>query len=879
MKRKYDILRVKYTLLLLFLSFSLNAQEHLWSEASKKEIPSIGKSADYTVYKLNKRHFLKKLEHSPFERKTDTITFPIENGKEQAFVVWKNEVFSPKLQAKFPRLSSYVGKSIKGNTTVYFSTSPYGVNAVFYENGKRPVYIDPKGENYVKYRATTKGKPSFKCEVRGSKTTPLANQTNLRKRVNNDNQLRTFRLALAVTGEYSQYHLNLQGIPNSASEQEKKEVVLTALQNAVTRINSIYERDLSIHLKLVDNNDLLIFLDPNTDDFINGDPVNIINKSKTLFDDTIGYDNYDIGHTFSTGAGGLAWLGGACTNDKHQGVTGMPNPTGDSFHIDYVCHEIGHQFGATHTFNGNAGDCSSTNKNFPTAYEPGSGSTIMGYAGICAPENVQVHSDAYFHYISIQQIERYVAKLSCPTKTEIDNTAPEITPLKGYIVPVSTPFALTAKATDKEDHNLTYTWEQLDNEIVAVPLESTNTGGPAFRSILPTSDATRYFPNVNTVLSNQLENRWEVLPSVTRDMHFAVTVRDNHVGGGRTTSERMTLSFTDKASAFEVTSQSREEIWQGGSEQTITWKVAHTDKDPVNCKKVSVLFSDDGGMTFSHTLAEGIFNNGKATVFAPNIDTDKGRIKVKSEGNVFYAVNKAEINVQKSATPQKPKFLVEVKDQTCPTQQDGAITIIANQDANYTTTIGGQNYTFTRSLLVENMKGNTYNFCVSADGVQQKCFEKTMLKGNILKVKKALDYPKCHITITEGTAPYKVFVNEKELLTTSESNFEVEVKNGDFVKVETSVPCEGIYETEIIQFKEIRAFPNPTSGKFEISVPQTKLTKVNVTLIDITGNVISYQKHNVFAKRLSLDISHLPNGIYIAIIATEKKKSIKIIKQ
>ncbi|MBS9767119.1 MAG: zinc-dependent metalloprotease [Flavobacteriaceae bacterium] len=735
MKTKQHILKIKYTLIVLFLSFSLNAQEYLWSEVSKAEVSSFDTSDDYKVFKLNQRHFLKKLDQSSLKIKGDTVVFPTENGKEERFIIRKNEVLSPKLKAKFPQLSSYVGKNIKGNKTVYFSTSPYGVNAVFYENGKRPIYLDPKGKNYVRYRASSVNKQGFKCEVRGNKTTFSTQNKGLKKRENNDNKLRTFRLALAVTGEYSQYHLKLQGVPNTATEHEKKMAVLSAIQNAITRVNSVYERDLSIHLNLVDNNDLLIFLDPKTDGLSNNSAYGIIDESKNIINNAIGFDNYDIGHTFSTGVGGLAGLESVCKDNKYEGATGMPDPTGDAYHIDYVCHEMGHQFGATHTFNGSAGDCGGYNNRINiTAFEPGSGSTIMGYAGICGNENIQPHTDAYFHYVSILQIMLYVETLSCPTITKINNTAPEVKPLKSYVIPISTPFALTAEATDKEGDQLTYTWEQLDNEIVDIPLVSTNTGGPAFRSIFPSESATRYFPNMKTVLSNQLKNKWEVLPSVSRDMKFSVTVRDNHIKGGRTSSEEMKVSFTNKGGAFEVTSQDEKEEWTGGGLHTIKWEVANTNVAPINCKKVSILFSADGGQTFPYKLAGNIPNNGKIILKAPNIDTTKGRIKVKSEGNIFYAINKSEITVKKSD-----------------------------------------------------------------------------------------------------------LINKK--------------------------------------FTEIRAFPNPTTGRVEISLPNTKRDKVKVTLVDFLGNVFSQKMYQVVSERIVLDISHLPNRIYFAIIEGEKKRNIKIVKQ
>ncbi len=882
-KRTLKVIRIicGYSFIVFLSIFSVKAQEHLfWTEQKGEEVSSrieLSNKKNYKIYTLDKTSFLNSLEDVAPSNKKRKIVFPSEKG-EEVFWIKPNPVLSPALQKKFPQLSSYTGRSLDGKKTVYFSASPYGINAVFYENGKKPTYLDPMGRSYLMYKASSlKKKHRFSCDVQETKK---KSSSKYRKRVNNDNKLRTFRLALAVTGEYSQYHLDLLEVPDTATEQEKKTAVLSALQTAIVRVNSVYERDLSIHLVLVDNNDLLIFLDAETDGFTNDNGhLIVVYESKTIIDNAIGFDNYDIGHVFSTAGGGLALPSSVCTDSKNQGVTGFSKPEGDPFHIDYVCHEMGHQFGANHTFNGDTGDCAGENRDDATAYEPGSGSTIMAYAGICAPENIQRNSDDYFHYISIEQIMEYVETLSCPATKEINNTAPKVEPLSNYVLPISTPFALKAIATDKEDSNLTYTWEQLDNEIVSVPLESTNTGGPAFRSIMPTTDNTRYFPNKNTVLNNQLQNEWEVLPSVSRDMNFVVTVRDNHDEAGRTASQKMMLSFRKEAGPFKVTSQSSYEKWTGGELKTITWDVANTEKSPINCTKVTILFSEDGGETFSHTLAENVSNSGEATVFAPNIDTQKGRIKIKSENNVFYAVNKAKIGVVKSNLPEKTTFFIKIKDETCPSKKDGSITITANKEANYKTTIEGKTYHFKKSLFIENMKAGSYDFCISAQGIDEQCFQKKVLGGSLIKVKNTVNYPKCQISIEKGAAPYKVFINNKQVLTTSETNFNISVKNGDVLKIETSISCEGVYQKEILQFEEVRAFPNPTSGKFEISVPKTSLSKVKVTLLDFTGKVISQKKYKVSEKRISLDISYLPNGIYIALVETEKKKSLKIVKQ
>ena len=267
----------------------------------------------------------------------------------------------------------------------------------------------------------------------------------------NDGMLRTFRLAIATTGEYSQYHLSRQGISDQATDAEKKVAVLSAITATMTIVNAIFERDVALTMKLVESNDQVIFLDPDTDGMTNDDGSVLIDESQSIIDAIIGNANYDIGHTFSTQGGGLAQLNSPCiSNSKAKGVTGINNPIGDSYAIDYVVHEMGHQFGAHHTFNSAAGNCGDGNRNDATAVEPGSGSTIMAYAGLCAPENVQSKSDSYFHLVSIKEIWGNIklGNSDCAQLTSTGNNPPVLETVPDYTIPISTPFVLDVAASD-----------------------------------------------------------------------------------------------------------------------------------------------------------------------------------------------------------------------------------------------------------------------------------------------------------------------------------------------------------------------------------------------------------------------------------------------
>jgi subtilisin-like proprotein convertase family protein len=350
-----------------------------------------------------------------------------------------------------------------------------------------------------------------------------------------------------------------------------------------------------------------------------------------------------FGHVFGTNSGGLAGLGVVCTNSqKARGVTGSGAPIGDPFDIDYVAHEVGHQFSGNHTFNGTSGACNG-NGNPTTAMEPGSGSTIMAYAGICSPMDVQNNSDDHFHGITMQEIGNFItgAGHTCPVETAISpvNTPPTITGTSGNVtIPANTPFALTAIVTDAEGDPLTYCWEQMDNTASTQPPVSTATGGPNFRSRTPSASPTRYFPSIPSLMAGG-PFTWEVLPTVNRTMHFRVMVRDNHTGGGCNDQEDVTLTTSTAAGPFIVNYPTASGItWPGNSTQTVTWSVANTTAAPVSCANVDVIISTDGGVTFT-TIANDVPNDGSQDVTVPNISTTTAIIMVMCANGTFFDVS------------------------------------------------------------------------------------------------------------------------------------------------------------------------------------------------------------------------------------------------
>ncbi|MDP2067671.1 MAG: M12 family metallo-peptidase [Lutibacter sp.] len=657
------------SLCLLFFAVSAQNSDELWTKSNGFEKSTAKKLArksipyKYESYQLNISQLKSRLSNASkrkgsLDKSSTIISFPNEKGKLEKYQVFEASILEESLQKQFPNIRSYVGKGIDNpGSIIRFSVTPIGLHSMVLGNAEGSVYIDPYAENsdsYIVY--SSKNLPSiepFECKFDEVNTVQktTATATAAKAENANDGKLRTFRLAVATTGEYSKFHLDRQNISPTATDAVKKAAVLSAIVNTMTRVNGIFERDVALTMQLVANNTAIIFLDAAADGFTNNDSNKLIDESQTVIDANIGTLNYDIGHTFSTGGGGLAQLNSPCsTTQKARGITGSSSPIGDAYDIDYVSHEMGHQYGAHHTFNGDAGNCSGDNRNAGTAVEPGSGSTIMSYSGLCAPQNIQPDADAYFHLVSIREMWKNISTgfSTCAAVSVTGNNAPTVNDLLNYTIPKSTPFVLTANALDSNGDNLTYTWEQLDTEITTYPLVSTATGGPAFRSISPYISPKRYFPNQATVNLGNLSNQWEVLPSVGRTMKFGVNVRDNNIAGGQTTSKETTVTVAGGSGPFKVTSQSAAVTWAAGTSQTITWDVANSNLAPVSCAFVNIRLSLDGGLTFPIPLVLNTPNDGSQDIIVPNNATVTARIKVESEGNIFYSINAKNITIQTS---------------------------------------------------------------------------------------------------------------------------------------------------------------------------------------------------------------------------------------
>ena len=656
-------------LFIFFFSVTSIAQTQEWSLIAGKDIKQISEDklmvrkempTSYQLYNLKETVFrgkiraVKKTTHK-------TIQIPTLNGL-KTFYIEESSNFSKELSEKYVHVKSYSGKQVDNNAIeMKLSKGLDGYHFAVYELGKPSFYIDSYTKDSKKLIAYSKNNlpkkaSNFTCEVLdlGAVKTALS----FENKITNDGLLRTFRLAVATTAEYSQFQLSRLGISASAATAVKKEAVLSAINTTITRISGVFENDLGVKFELVANNDAIIFLDSENDGFSNDDASSLINESQNKIDVFIGNTNYDVGHTFSTGAGGLAGLGVVCrTNQKGRGVTGIGAPFGDEFDIDFVAHEFGHQFGANHTFNGTSGSCSGSNRNNSTAVEPGSGTTIMGYAGICSGQNVLNDSHDNFHSVSIAEMTTIIRSSgACATTSTTGNTAPIANAGSDYSIPKSTPFILKGSATDVDEANvLTFNWEQIDTEVgFSIPPVSANGGGAMFRSLPSSLVSNRFMPTLNTVLSGNTSSIWEVLPSVERELDFSLTVRDNNSEAGSTARDDVRITVVD-ALAFEVTSQSTTTIWNAGSTQNITWSKGTSDVAPINCKNVTIKLSEDGGLTFPITLISNTANDGSENIIVPNNVTTQARIMIEAADNIFYNVNGVNFEIESTL----PSFVLK----------------------------------------------------------------------------------------------------------------------------------------------------------------------------------------------------------------------------
>lgn len=598
--------------------------------------PQFAYVEQFASFKVDMPAFRTELSLLPNEapamaKQGETIYLPGPNGSPQRFRMMNSPIQSPAMEAQ-SGVKTFAAQGIDDP----YATGRFDLG----RNGFHGIVFSPQGdwviepavrgdmENYVVYFRRDNFFPKdWTCKVVPSASNRLTGGIALRPGSNR----KEYRLAIKGTVEYTAFYGGSPAAMNGAI-------------TSVNRVSGVYEKDHAIRLIIVSN--VMYAAEP--DPYTNNNGSTMLGQNQTACDAVPGNANYDIGHVFSTGGGGVAVLQSVgVTGSKARGVTGSGFPQGDGFDIDYVAHEMGHQYGANHCFNGTTSSCGGGNRSASHAYEPGSASTIMGYAGICGAENVQSNSDAYQHADSQAAIEAWRNNAgSGGTTINTGNNSPIVNAGLDYTIPASTPYRLTAVASDPDSDPLTYCWEQWNLGTASPPTSMAN--GPIVRSRNPSTSPTRWFPPQSNVINNTTDS-WDLLPTVARNMSFRCTVRDNKAGGGNYEWDQVSLTVV--AGAFAVTSPNTAVSWAGGSSQTVTWSVGGSG----GTANVRILLSTDGGNSYFNNTATVLVastaNDGTETITIPNTATTSARIIVEGVNNIFYDMSNTNFTITAAALP------------------------------------------------------------------------------------------------------------------------------------------------------------------------------------------------------------------------------------
>lgn len=826
---------MKKSLILLLISFFAidtfagDTGKSLWSQEANSGTRNIQKGKEITAkefsfLKLDLAQFRTLAQSFPHESAVQNgmaapyiIELPAPDGTFWKFSVVESPVMEQSLAERFPMIKTYYGQGIVNNVSVLrFDVTPQGFHAqVLSPEGAW--YIDPYSmtttEFYMSYYKTSlQVSPerinAASCAVEIDPD--IAEEiTFLRTHfdwVASGEQLRTYRTAIAATGEYTTFHGGTV------------QLGLAAIVTALNRVTGIYELEVSVRMVLIANNDLIVYTNASTDPYTNNNGSTMLTQNVNNLNTVIGNANFDVGHVFSTGGGGIAGLGVICGSSKARGVTGLPSPIGDPFYVDYVAHEMGHQFGGNHTFNGSSGSCSGGNRNGSTAYEPGSGTTIMAYAGICSGQNTQNFSDPYFHGLSLDEIIAFTTQgggNNCPVTTPTNNLAPVVSvPTGGFTIPKSTPFALTGSATDGNNDTLTYCWEQFDLGPAGAP-NSPSGNAPIFRSFKPVTTPTRYFPKIQDVISNT-QIMGEILPSYARNLTFRLTARDNKALAGGTGKATVQFSVSDAAGPFLVTFPNTVMSLDGGTTQTIQWDVANTNASPVNCANVKILLSTDGGLTFPTIILASTPNDGAEQITLPNLPTTAARIKIEAVGNIFYDMSNANFTIVDNPVPVE---LVSFKANT----SANAVTL------EWTTATEVNNAGFSIERSSDNISFASVGF-VEGRGTTQEIHQYSFTDR------------------VAGSGTYYYRLRQKDYDGSEETSVTIQA---------------GITAPE--EFVLAQNYPNPFNPSTTISFALPKASSVTVSLYNAAGElvrVIANGEYEAGYHALMLNAADLASGVY-----------------
>lgn len=754
MNKKITFLTGMLLLSVLFVSKAFTQNNTIfWTAVDAATISTadlenrIDKPKTEVFFKLDLNAFKNALENAT-NRKDNllnsnvVISIPNAQGKLEKYQVFMASVLDEELQNSYPELGSFIGKSISNpSKIVRFSVSNQGIKSITLNDVNGTEYIEQINNNQQIYsvfyrRDLTETSEQFGCDVIDGFVDETELDSSVFSRNANDGNLRTFRLAVATTLPFSTYYINKAGVSQGSTAQ-KRAAVIAAINDIMTRVNAVFENELSLTMVLVPNNSLIISVTNNS--LTSNNNGTLLDESTGFINSGVGEFNYDIGHMLSTNGGGVAYVSQVCQSLKGGGVSGSPSPEGANFEAT-IMHEMGHQYGSRHTFNGNTGGCTA-NISPTSAYEPGSGSTIMAYPGLCGAQNVQTTTDLYFHQKSLDAMWLNITQgnSQCATITSTGNSAPEIQlESSSYVIPIGTPYKLDASATDLDNESaLTYSWEQYDLGPSGVP-SLTTASGPLVRSRFPSTNSFRYIPILSDVVSSGgLTSQWEVLVLVERPINYRITVRDNDTRGSQLAVGNLSLQTRNAGGIFRVTSQNTNGIvYDGGTTQSVVWDVAGTTGSGINTSNVNILLSIDGGETFDIVLAGNTPNDGNETVALPNVDAEQCRIMVEAVDNIFFNVNTRNFQIQEQLSVNDEELASNLKIYPNPNNGTFNVDVASTSGENILVKLYDLRGRILFSDLLEN--NGKIQTTISVNNLKSGVYLLNVVEGNRMATKKII---------------------------------------------------------------------------------------------------------------------------------------------
>lgn len=875
-------------LILIFCCVNIHAQTNLlWEKVNSVSAKKIENSSnkEKLYYKLNERLLTQKIASSTSKSATSEITIPNADGVLERFMVWESSNFDPELQAKYPEIRAYEGTGLDDKTAkIHFSVAPIGVQTMVLRSDKASEFIEQNPENKSEYVLFTSkyrdiSKSPLACMTKEEANKNSSGKT--AKTTSNTQSFKTLRLAISCTGEYTAFFGGT------------KAGALAGMNATMTRVNAVFNNDLAVRLTIIVNNDAVIYTNAGTDPYSDA-PTGINNgvwnlQVQQTLTTVLGNSAYDIGHLFgrSGGGGDAGCIGCVCVdpssstdkNAKGSAFTSPSNgiPQGDTFDIDFVAHEMGHQLGGTHTF-------SYAIEGTGVNVEPGSGSTIMAYAGVTNTYDIQNNSDDYFAYASILQIQDNLATKTCPVSTVVTNNPPTINAGSDYTIPFNTPFVLRGTGSDPDGDSVTYCWEQNDSATttsgsnsIAYPAKP---DGPLFRSLPPISSPIRYMPDLSTVLQNRLTTTWESVSSVARTLHFSLTGRDNApLLTPQTNTDNMVVTVSSAIGPFAVTSQNASDIgWQKGSFQTITWTVNNTNTLS-GSGSVNIKLSTDGGLTFPVVLASATPNDGSETITVPlDISATNCRILIEPTANIYYALNSSSFAV--GYTVQS----------SCDTYSFGSAFAIPFQSAfvSKTVTVPASTAVISDVNVSVNVTHDRFSDLeiqiVSPQGTVVKLYDKNC---DVVNSTLSLGYDDSGVDLDCSKTTSQIVLPIEALTAFNSQNpqgawkFQVrDAVSGNFGTINSASVniCTQTFTLDTTEFEgvDFALSPNPNKGYFNVQFECDSTKSVEVFVHDISGRKIydkTYDKSPYFNQNIQLSKTSL--GLYFVTIINGDKRIIK----